>query len=125
MFQFFAGDLYEVIPRVAYNFLASDVITGKCTAEPTTLKIEKGTHETINVTMDYDCNLYAAGKQVAVFKIQNMTFQVEGKVKDDHLNFHVVGFSRKIQFFEYDQYKVENLELAELMVNHSLNRLVE
>ena len=73
MFQFFAGDLYEVIPRVAYNFLASDVITGKCTAEPTTLKIEKGTHETINVTMDYDCNLYAAGKQVAVFKIQNMS----------------------------------------------------
>ena len=34
MFQFYAGDLYEVIPKVAQKFLATEEVDGKCTALP-------------------------------------------------------------------------------------------
>lgn len=79
----------------------------------------------INVTIDFDCHLNVAKKVVSNFKMNNLTFIVEGRAHSDHMKFHVIGFSKSVQFFEYDGYKVENLELAELMITHSMNRLLE
>lgn len=31
-FQFFAGDLYEVIPKLTEEFHATDVVSGECNA---------------------------------------------------------------------------------------------
>lgn len=32
MFQFYAGDLYEIFPDVATKYYASDIVTGNCKA---------------------------------------------------------------------------------------------
>ncbi len=60
----------------------------------------------INVTVDYDCQINVVGKVVSNFKINSLTFVVEGRAHSDHLKFHVVGFSKNVQFYEYDGYKV-------------------
>lgn len=39
MFQFYAGDLYEVIPLVQTRFYASNVVKGTCNATDSRLKI--------------------------------------------------------------------------------------
>ena len=124
MFQFYAGDLYEAIPKVAQKFLATEEVSGSCKAEPSNITVGKGTHEAINVTINYDCDLRISGIKITDFKVA-LTSVVEGVAHSDHLKFHVVGFSRDVQFFIYDGYEVRNLELAELMVSHSLNRLME
>ena len=54
-FQFYAGDLYEAIPKVAQVFRANEEMEGRCTAVPDTFKIKKSTDKTINVTLEYEC----------------------------------------------------------------------
>ncbi len=56
-FQFYAGDLYEVIPRVAQKFLASEIVTGSCKTSSRYLNLIKGGFDYFNVTMVYNCEL--------------------------------------------------------------------
>ena len=96
MFQFYAGDLYEVIPAVAQNFIATEEVTGTCKAEEKDLTITKKNHTVLNVNLNYDCELFISRSQVQSFKVKNMTFEVEGRAHSDHLKFHVVGFSKHV-----------------------------
>ena len=41
------------------------------------------------------------------------------------MDFHVVGFSKVVEFLQIDGYEVENSVLGNLMIEHSLNRLRE
>lgn len=59
----------------------------------------------LNVTIDFDCNLNVVGKVVSNFKV-HLTSMIEGRAHSDHMKFHLVGFSRTVQFYEYDGYKV-------------------
>ncbi len=51
MFQFYAGDLYEVFPKVAELHIASTEVTGNCKANWTDIKIFKSGTDTFNVTI--------------------------------------------------------------------------
>ena len=57
MFQFYAGDLYEVFPLMATKYYANQEITGNCKATYTGLKAWKATHDTFNVSIHFDCEL--------------------------------------------------------------------
>lgn len=124
MFQFFAGDLYEVIPKTATKFLAADKVDGRCEAKTDGLSIYKNNHTTFNVSINFDCELSISRSKISDFKV-NLQAVVEGFPDSDHIDFYVVGHGRSVQFFTYDGYEVTNLELAELMISHSLNRMVE
>ena len=57
MFQFYAGDLYEVFPLMATKYYANQEITGNCKATYAGLKAWKATHDTFNVSIHFDCEL--------------------------------------------------------------------
>jgi hypothetical protein len=57
MFQFYVGDLYEIIPALQTKFYASAVINGNCKATYTGFKVFKGSHDSFNVTIHFDCEL--------------------------------------------------------------------
>lgn len=57
MFQFFAGDLYEVFSEVQNKYYASEVVKGKCTAGTSGLSVFKNTPSSFNVTIKFDCVL--------------------------------------------------------------------
>ena len=56
MFQFFAGDLYEVFPKL-HKYYANEVVSGNCKATYTGLKVWKATHTSFNVSLHFDCEL--------------------------------------------------------------------
>lgn len=55
MFQFFAGDLYEIFPLLQTKYYASEEINGNCKATPTGLKVYKSDFNTFNVSIHFDC----------------------------------------------------------------------
>ena len=115
MFQFYAGDLYEAIPKMTNDFYANEVVSGNCTTSPSDLLIEKDTHTTINITLAYECFLSAKNHSISHF-IVHLTSSVEGKPHHNEINFHIVGFEKKVDFLPIGGYEVQNVELAELMI---------
>lgn len=69
MFQFYAGDLYDVIPNVASQFYANQEVKGICRALTTGLMFVKSTNTTVFVVIDYNCTLDIFNTRVAAFNI--------------------------------------------------------
>jgi hypothetical protein len=69
MFQFFAGDLYELFPQVAEQFIASTEVVGNCKANASEIKIYKGGNDTFNVTTFTRCELSVAKTKIIEFSI--------------------------------------------------------
>ena len=61
MFQFYAGDLYEVIPEVARKSLANDVVNGNCKAKSDETTIKRQSTQSLNVSINLDCELNTEG----------------------------------------------------------------
>ena len=57
MFQFYAGDLYEVLDKVQDRYFASEQVSGNCKATYTGLKLFKSSYDTFNVSIHFDCEL--------------------------------------------------------------------
>lgn len=57
MFQFYAGDLYEVLDKVQDRFFASAPVAGNCKADFTGLKVWKAGFDTFNVSIHFNCEL--------------------------------------------------------------------
>ncbi len=57
MFQFFAGDLYEIFPLFATKFYANQEILGNCKATYSGLKVWQASFDTFNVSIHFDCEL--------------------------------------------------------------------
>ena len=56
MFQFYAGDLYEVIPHVAEIYAAIEVVDGKCEGEKKgEIKIKTLGEDIFGSEVKYDC----------------------------------------------------------------------
>ena len=99
-------------------------MAGNCKASTKDMKMYKGTHETINVTLNYACELSVNKETVAQFSLM-LGAQIHGIASNNSLDFHVVSFNHTTVFTPYQDYKVENEELAQHMVTHSLNRLFD
>ena len=124
MFQFFVGDLYEIFPLLQTKFFASEKIGGNCKATYSGLKIFKATHKTFNVSIHYDCELNIRKEKFVDFSI-GLTLEVEGHPGAQFQHFRLVGHDQFPSFYPYGDFKMQNPELATLMVKHSLNRMYE
>jgi hypothetical protein len=93
-FQFFAGDLYDVIPEVRNTFVPSIELTGWCNTTSKNLAFEMLTEDTTNtrirVNLTYACELVAQQTKIAQFQT-NIAAVVEGRPNATALDFHVVG----------------------------------
>ena len=124
MFQFYAGDLYEIFPLLQTKYYASEAVDGNCKATYTGLKVFKATHHTFNVTLQYNCELNVKREKIVDFAV-GLELEIEGNPHQNFMHFRLRGHSQFPHFYPYGDYKMQNQELAELMVKHSLNRLYE
>lgn len=69
MFQFFAGDLYEVFSEVHNRFFASEVVKGQCKGKTSGLNVYKNTNTTFNVTVNFDCSLQIRNDDICKFTV--------------------------------------------------------
>lgn len=90
MFQFFAGDLYEIFPQLATKYFASEPITGNCKATYSGLKVWKSTHTTFNVSIHFDCELNIRREKFLDFGV-GLQLEIEGNPSQNHLNFRLKG----------------------------------
>jgi len=55
MFQFYAGDLYEIFPKVQTTFYANEVVTGNCKATNAGVELRKSGIHTFNISLHFAC----------------------------------------------------------------------
>jgi len=77
MFQFFAGDLYEVLANVQDRFYASAPVTGSCQANDTGLKVWQANNDTFNVSVYFHCELKILTETVIEFSV-GLQAEIEG-----------------------------------------------
>lgn len=77
MFQFFAGDLYEVFPLMAGKYYANQEINGNCKPTYTGLKVWKAGDDTFNVSIHFDCELNVQREKFLDFAV-GLTLVVVG-----------------------------------------------
>ena len=80
MFQFFAGDLYEVFPRLKKKYYASQEVTGNCRPISNNLSIYKADWDAFNVSIGYRCELNIYKEKISEFEV-HMVGEVEALPK--------------------------------------------
>lgn len=86
MFQFAAGDLYEIFPQIASKYYASQEILGSCKASYLGLKVWKATYETFNVSIHFDCELNINRERFLNFGV-GLTLEVVGIPDERNITF--------------------------------------
>lgn len=124
MFQFFAGDLYEILPLLQNKYYADKPVVGNCKATYSGLKVIKNGFDTFNVSLHYDCELNVDRDKILDLAI-GLVLSIEVAPTQNQLNFKLRSHDQFPTFYPYGEYKIQNNVLAELMVKHSLNRLYE
>jgi len=77
MFQFYAGDLYEIFPLLASKFYANTEVNGNCKPTYTGLKVSKSGYDTFNVSIHFDCELNIQREKFLDFSV-GLTLVVTG-----------------------------------------------
>jgi hypothetical protein len=124
MFQFYAGDLYEVLGKVQERYFAETPVTGICRATFTGLKVYKSGFDTFNVSIHFDCELNIQRTKILDFGV-GLEGEVEVLPTESTLDFAFRRHTEFTTFYPYADYKLLNEELGRAMVRHSLNRLAE
>ena len=124
MFQFFAGDLYEVLQNVQTRFFASEPVNGNCKATFAGLKVWKANYDTFNVSIHFDCELNIQKTKITDFAI-GLQLEVEGVPMESTMDFKLRSHEQFVSLYQYSDYKYLNEELARVMIKHCLNRLYD
>ncbi len=124
MFQFFAGDLYEVLAKIQDKYYASQPVTGNCKPTYTGLKVWKSGFDTFNVSIHFDCELNIKREKIMTFAV-GLQLEVQGIPQQTTMDFKFRGHEEFVTFYQYADYKIINEQLARAMIRHCLNRLYE
>lgn len=103
--------------------MASEVVTGSCKTSSRNADIKKGGHDSLNVSLIYDCEIGITRDKVGEFQLA-LVLTVEGIANETALNFQVVGIHHTATISSYMDYKIGNIVLAHHMIAHSLNRIL-
>lgn len=122
MFQFYAGDLYELFPQVANSFIASTEVTGDCQMANTDVRLYKAGDDTFNVSLHSNCQLSIRGIKIIEFAV-GLELEIQGRPQPNVVDFYLKSHTEFITYYETTGYKLQNKELADVMIKHSLNRL--
>ena len=124
MFQFYAGDLYEVLDKVQSRFFADKEVTGNCRATFTGLKVWKAGFDTFNVSIHFDCELNIERTKVLDFAV-GLQAEIEGAPRATTMDFRFRRHEEFVSFYPYADYRVLDESLGRAMIKHSLNRMYE
>lgn len=105
MFQFYAGDLYEVFSNVENRFFAADEASGNCMANSAGLKVQQGKEDTFNVSINFDCEIRIKTSKISEFSV-GLVLEVQGVPTSSALNFRLKGHTESITFRAYSDYKI-------------------
>lgn len=107
MFQFYAGDLYELFPQVASTFIASTEVTGTCQMANTDIRLYKSSTSTFNVSLHSNCQMQIRGVKIIEFAV-GLELEVEGKPTSDYVDYYLKSHTEFISYYDNFGYKLYN-----------------
>lgn len=120
-FQFYMGDVHDVIPSTK-NLSSLEPITGKCRAlDDKFFNLESKTASTYVASVNFTCDLKFSNNTKRLLGV-NLAINYEVQVihLPSTLDFVVKGITGTPTFFEEEDYKIKNMELALYMVEETL-----
>lgn len=124
VFQFFAGDLYEIIPALTSKFYASEAIEGSCTTFPTDVKATIVESDSFSLTLPYSCSLNIKTTKISSFDL-SLTLYLQAVPQSTYLDFKVTKAEKFAHFKDEGEFKIIDMELANLFLTRSLERLYQ
>lgn len=124
-FQFFAGDVYYIIP-MTQTLPARTGLTGACNAtEDNFTTVTRFNDSTLSVNLDFKCRLNTndmTGTQIADFEVAT-NFRVKVTPQYESLEFTIIDVIGIPHFNSVGGYIVEDIEQAKWKVNMALRSL--
>lgn len=120
VFQFYAGDLYDVVPNLRKNFFPSDKIVGTCKALEQDYKLVRGGPTFFNVSLTFNCSMGIGRNQIGLFTVKSL-WEIQGKPSFKYLDFVVKNVTSSGQYQPYQGYEVKNEALANWMLESCLS----
>jgi hypothetical protein len=105
MFQFYAGDLYEVLDKLQTRYFASEPVTGNCKATFTGLGVRKSGFDTFNVSIHFDCELNIQRSKILDFAV-GLELEIELVPNVNTMDFKLRSHAQHISFYPYADYKI-------------------
>lgn len=119
VFQFYAGDLYDVIPVLTKKFYPSQKVSGNCNALEQGFNVTYGSPTYLNVTINFNCSLGVERTKIADFNI-NAVFMVAGKPKARYIDFEIFDVDATPKFNSYQEFTITNEGLATWLLRDCL-----
>jgi len=105
MFQFYAGDLYEVIEKVQDRYFADEAVNGNCKATIDSLKVAKRASNTFNVSLDFGCEINIKRNKIVDFSV-SLELKVEGLPLATSIDFKLRSHQQEVNFYPYGDYRI-------------------
>ena len=105
MFQFYAGDLYEIFPKVAQLYIASTEVIGDCKANWTNIKIYKAGNDTFNVSISEQCQININRTKILDFTV-GLELEVQGKPSSDFVDFYLKSHTEFVSYYDTFGFKL-------------------
>lgn len=130
-FQFYAGDLYDLINNLYLKVNPREVLEGSCTASANGLTMKHAREQVYNmysVDIEYDCTLTTRDKELRNIPVMNFTADirliVEAAALKTELDFKIVtGEALSLSFRPVGDFYVSNLKLAMFKTTEVLHKL--
>ena len=105
MFQFYAGDLYEVVEKVQDRYFADEAVNGNCKATINSLKFVKAASSTFNVSLNFDCEMNIKRNKIVDFSV-SLQLEVEGLPLASSIDFKLRSHQQEVNFYPYGDYRI-------------------
>lgn len=100
-------------------------MTGLCKYNPQQeVVVIKHNTTVLNTTTLHTCSLSIQNTKVTEFDVK-LTLQVDVLSNETNLNFRIIHSDASVVFKSVPNFQLKNRELAQHMINHSLNRMKE
>lgn len=119
VFQFYAGDLYDVIPSLSKKFYPSDKLSGSCGASDQGFSLVRGGPTYMNVTIMFNCTL-GIGKSKIIDFVVTTLWQIEGQPSNKYIDFVVKNVESNTTYTTYQDFEVKNKPLADWLLESCL-----
>lgn len=117
-FQFYAGDLFEIIPKVSSNVSPRTRLAGNCTAQnDDNFKFKRNGTEKYSAVVNYKCEIITeTNVKVADFDILT-TFILRAQLAYESIHLSILTATGTPTFRSTGEYVVTNFLLAQFKVN--------
>jgi hypothetical protein len=119
-FQFFMGDLHDVMPTATRHLDTMANITGRCKAldDPVFSFAMKNT-KAYEAKVNFACNLISNSTQIVTINLV-VSYEITPKLSSKTLDFMLTSITGTPSFTESPPFKIEYQELADFMVSETL-----